>query len=69
MKKCSGGYDGVPEYQLLVRAFTEQVFVEEDGSLRLKTAEDGEMNSLLSPLAYAVPIYKTLLTTYSIYSR
>lgn len=47
MKKCSGGYDGVPEYQLLVRAFTEQVFVEEDGSLRLKTAEDGEMNSTI----------------------
>lgn len=47
MKKCSGGYDDVPEYQLLSRAFSEQVFVEEDGSLRLKTAEDGEINSTI----------------------
>ena len=30
-----------------MRAFSEQVFVEEDGSLRLKTAEDGEMNSTI----------------------
>ena len=47
MEKCNGSYDDVPEYQLLVRAFSEQVFVEEDGSLRLKTAEDGEMNSTI----------------------
>ena len=44
IKKCNGGYDDVPEYQLLVRAFSEQV-VREDDALRLKTKEDGSMNS------------------------
>lgn len=34
----------MPEYQLLVRAFSEQV-VREDDALRLKTKEDGSMNS------------------------
>jgi len=34
----------VPEYQLLVRAFSKQV-VREDDALRLKTKEDGSMNS------------------------
>ena len=43
-RKCNGGYDGVPEYQLLVRAFSKQV-VREDDALRPKTKEDGSMNS------------------------
>ena len=34
----------MPEYQLLVRAFSKQV-VREDDALRLKTKEDGSMNS------------------------
>ena len=36
IKKCNGSYDDVPEYQLLVRAFSEQV-IREDDKLRLKT--------------------------------
>lgn len=44
IKKCSGGYDDVAEYQLLVRAFSEQA-VSENGTLRLKTKEDGVMDS------------------------
>ena len=44
LQKCNGGYDEVTEYQLLVRAFSEQV-VRENNTLRLKTKEDGDMNS------------------------
>lgn len=44
IKKCNGSYDDVPEYQLLVRAFSEQV-IREDDKLRLKTKKDGGMNS------------------------
>lgn len=44
LNKCNGGYDDVTEYQLLVRVFSEQV-VRENDTLRLKTKEDGSMNS------------------------
>ncbi len=44
LQKCNGGYDEVTEYQLLVRAFSEQA-VRENNTLRLKTKEDGDMNS------------------------
>jgi hypothetical protein len=44
LEKCNGGYDEVPEYQLLVRAFSEQV-VKDGDSLRLKNKEDGGMDS------------------------
>lgn len=44
IKKCNGSYDDIPEYQLLVRAFSEQVSREDD-KLRLKTKKDGGMNS------------------------
>jgi hypothetical protein len=42
---CNGGYDEVSEYQLLVRAIREQTIRKEDGTLRMKTQEDGEMRS------------------------
>lgn len=45
LEKCNGGYDDISDYQLLVRAFSEQVVKESDGNLRLKNKEDGEMNS------------------------
>jgi hypothetical protein len=44
LEKCNGGYDEVPECQLLVRAFSEQV-VKDGDSLRLKNKEDGGMDS------------------------
>lgn len=40
LQKCNGGYDDVSEYQLLVRAFSEQV-IKENNTLRLKNKEDG----------------------------
>lgn len=43
--RCNGGYDEAPQYQLLVRAFSEQVLKSPDGSLRLKTRGDGQMDS------------------------
>jgi hypothetical protein len=43
LKKCSG-YDEVSEYQLLARAFSEQVIKDGD-TLRLKNKGDGSMNS------------------------
>ena len=42
---CEGGYDEVAQYQLLVRVIREQTVREDDGSLRLKTKEDGGMDS------------------------
>lgn len=41
---CNGGYDDVEQYQLLVRVIREQT-VSENGRLRLRTKEDGGMNS------------------------
>lgn len=37
---CNGDYDGVSEYQLLLRVLKEQTVRNEDGTLRLKTKED-----------------------------
>lgn len=42
---CEGGYDEVSQYQLLVRVIKEQTIRQEDGTLRLKTKEDGGMDS------------------------
>ena len=42
---CEGGYDDVDHYQLLVRVIREQTVRNDDGTLRLKTKEDGGMNS------------------------
>lgn len=42
---CEGGYDDVSQYQLLVRVIREQAIRNEDGTLRLRTKEDGGMNS------------------------
>ena len=44
IESCNGGYDDVSEYQLLVRAFSEQV-VSENGSFRLRNKNDGKMDS------------------------
>jgi hypothetical protein len=44
LKKCNDGYDEVSEYQLLARAFSEQVIKDGD-TLRLKNKDDGSMNS------------------------
>lgn len=46
LSSCEGGYDDVTQYQLLVRVFSEQA-VREDGSIRLKTKEDGMGSDLL----------------------
>ena len=45
LTSCEGGYDDVEHYQLLVRVIREQTIRNDDGSLRLKTKEDGGMNS------------------------
>ena len=45
LSKCEGGYDDVNQYQLLVRVIKEQATKNEDGTLRLKTKEDGGMDS------------------------
>lgn len=45
LKACEGGYDDVEQYQLLVRVVREQSVQNEDGSIRLRTSEDGGMNS------------------------
>ena len=45
LSSCEGGYDDVEHYQLLVRVIREQTIGNEDGSLRLKTREDGGMDS------------------------
>lgn len=42
---CEIGYDEEKEYQLLQRAMKEQTITEENGSTRLRTKEDGGMNS------------------------
>ena len=42
---CKGACDESSEYQLLVRVLKEQTIVEEDENRRLKTKEDGKMDS------------------------
>lgn len=42
---CGSAYDESCNYQLLVRALGEQCVPEEDGSLRLRTKEDGGMDA------------------------
>ena len=44
LERCSGRFDEVTEYQLLVRCTSEQT-VEEGGARRLRTKEDGQMGS------------------------
>lgn len=44
MERCGSFYDEVTEYQLLVRCLSEQTVVEE-AKRRLKTKEDGDMDS------------------------
>lgn len=43
--QCEGSYDNVLEYQLLIRVIGEQAIQNDDGSLRLKTPEDGAMGA------------------------
>ena len=45
LSECEGCYDDVSQYQLLVRVIREQTVQNEDGTLRLKTKEDGGMDS------------------------
>ena len=40
---CEAACDGSPEYQLLVRVMKEQTIIDETGTRRLKTKEDGKM--------------------------
>lgn len=40
---CEGACDESPEYQLLVRVMKEQTIIDETGTRRLKTKEDGKM--------------------------
>lgn len=42
---CESGYDDVSQYQLLVRVIHEQTVRDENGRLRLRTREDGGMDS------------------------
>lgn len=42
---CGSDYEGITEYDLFVRCITEQTITEEDGKRRLRTKEDGGMNS------------------------
>jgi len=44
LKKCAGQFENINEYQLFLRCITEQT-IEENDNRRLKTKEDGEMNS------------------------
>ena len=44
LERCGASYDEVTEYQLLVRCLSEQTVVE-DAKRRLKTKEDGTMDS------------------------
>ena len=44
LERCSGRFDDITEYQLLVRCVSEQT-VEEKGTRRLRTKEDGQMGS------------------------
>ncbi len=44
LERCTGKFEEVTEYQLLVRCLSEQTVVE-DGKRRLRTKEDGGMNS------------------------
>lgn len=42
---CEGSYDDVEPYQLLIRVMKEQTVLEENGKHRLRTKEDGCMDS------------------------
>lgn len=42
---CAGGCDESSAYQLLIRVLNEQTVVDEEGKRRLKTKEDGDMDS------------------------
>ena len=42
---CNGGFDGLNEYQLLLRVLNEQTIQDADGCIRLRTKNDGGMNS------------------------
>lgn len=44
LELCKSGYEDVTEYELLVRCLSEQTIVD-DGKRRLRTKEDGTMNS------------------------
>jgi len=45
LESCNGGYDDVSDYQVLVRVIREQTVLNPDGSFRLRTKEDGGMDS------------------------
>ena len=45
LESCNGGYDDVSDYQVLVRVIKEQTVLNPDGSFRLRTKEDGGMDS------------------------
>lgn len=44
LEKCGSAFDDVTEYQLFIRCLSEQTIVE-DGKRRLRTKEDGTMDS------------------------
>ena len=45
LRSCEGSFDEVNQYQLLIRVIREQTIRNADGSLRLRTKEDGGMDS------------------------
>jgi len=44
---CNGGFDDLSEFQLLLRVLKEQTIEDPDGTVRLKTKEDGGMCSAI----------------------
>ena len=46
-ERCNGGFDGMSEFQLLLRVLNEQTIENPDGSVRLRTKEDGGMCSTM----------------------
>ena len=44
-ENCNGGFDNMSEFQLLLRVLKEQTIENPDGTIRLRTKEDGGMNS------------------------
>jgi hypothetical protein len=47
IEKCDGACDELPEYQLLLRVIKEQTIQDETGIIRLRTKEDGGMDSTI----------------------
>ena len=65
IEKCDGGFDDVKEYELFLRCISEQTIVE-NGKRRLKTKEDGTMNSDMLQNPALAKMVLSLLTIISI---